>query len=454
MLTKFLRAAAGRVQPVAPTDPNFSSVSLLLHGDGTNGAQNNTFLDSSTNNFTVTRFGNTTQGSFSPFTSTPYSTSVNGGSLYFDGAGDYVTVPSNAAFAYGSGNFTIEFWLYLNVNNVKQIIYDNRPGTSYLAVAPVIEVRAGGGVVYYVNGGDRITGATLQIGTWYHIAISRSSSVTKLFVNGVQSGSSYTDTNSYISGPVRLGCNNETQEFLNGYMSNVRVVKGTAVYTANFTPPTAPLTAITNTSLLLSGTNAGIFDSTGKNNLETVNGAQVSTSVVKYGTGSMYFGGTNDYVMSKDDEGYWFSNDFTVEAWVYIAGATRSIQPIVNQRSSGGSGTQLNITYNGTYQMWAWIDGTHIFTYTSGSVIPANQWVHLAWTREGSTFRTFINGVLNQVSTHTLIPVNQTVPFTVGGDAAGFNQFFTGYIDDLRITKGIARYTANFTPPTAAFPNS
>jgi hypothetical protein len=64
-LTAMLQAAAG--QAGEDTDPFFNQTTLLLHGDGTNGAQNNTFLDSSTNNFTITRNGNTTQGTFSPF---------------------------------------------------------------------------------------------------------------------------------------------------------------------------------------------------------------------------------------------------------------------------------------------------------------------------------------------------------------------------------------------------
>ena len=67
---------------VAPSDPNFRNVTLLLHGDGTNGGQNNTFVDSSANAFTITRNGNTTQGSFSPYGSN--------WSNYFDGSSDWL----------------------------------------------------------------------------------------------------------------------------------------------------------------------------------------------------------------------------------------------------------------------------------------------------------------------------------------------------------------------------
>jgi hypothetical protein len=105
---------------------------------------------------------------------------------------------------------------------------------------------------------------------------------------------------------------------MNGYISDIRVVKGTAVYTTTFTPPTAPLNAITNTSYLLKFTNAGIYDHAMLNDLETVGNAQVSTSVVKYGTGSMYFDGAGDYLSRPASSLYALgTGDFTIEAWVY-----------------------------------------------------------------------------------------------------------------------------------------
>ena len=93
-------------------DPQFNYVTMLLHGDGTNGAQNNTFLDSSTNNFTITRNGNTTQGSFSPYGSN--------WSNYFGGTGDYLDVSLISTL--GTGNFTVECW-FNNVDLVNQPIF-------------------------------------------------------------------------------------------------------------------------------------------------------------------------------------------------------------------------------------------------------------------------------------------------------------------------------------------
>jgi hypothetical protein len=101
-LQQQMQAKTASNWPIAG-DPYFNYVPLLLNGDGTNGAQNNTFLDSSSNNFTITRNGNTTQGSFSPYGSN--------WSNYFNGS-DYLTASANSAFAFNTGDFTMECWYY------------------------------------------------------------------------------------------------------------------------------------------------------------------------------------------------------------------------------------------------------------------------------------------------------------------------------------------------------
>ncbi len=108
----------------AAVDAYFNRVTLLLPGNGTNGAQNNTFLDSSTNNFTITRNGNTTQGTFSPFSQTGWSNYFSGG---------YFTVPASSAFSF-PGDFTVECWINapsLSTSNSLWIM--DVGGSSYLA---------------------------------------------------------------------------------------------------------------------------------------------------------------------------------------------------------------------------------------------------------------------------------------------------------------------------------
>ena len=433
-----LKAAAG----ASPADPYFSSTSLLLLGNGTNGGQNNTFVDSSTNNFTVTRNGNTTQGSFSPFTGA-------GGSGYFDGSGDYLELPSNSAFAFGTGDFTIEFWAYLNSQSTF-VIYD--PRTAEPQLVPVIYT-ASGQLRFYANGTDAIIGSTLSALTWYHIALTRSGTSTKLFVNGTQSGSTYTDSNNYIQTRPVIGVypGNLTSYF-NGYLSSLRILKGTAQYTATFTPPTSPLTAITNTSLLLNFTNASILDSTAKNDLETVGDAQISTSVKKFGTGSLKFDGTGDYLQGPSSGNLNFgTGDFTVECWIYL-NSTTSSQVIINGTASNSFGLRYGTGYlanNGLGLFRASIADLEYcsFTFSTG------QWYHIAVVRASSVIKYFVDGVqkTTQGSGGSSYSFGAETNIRVAlADNNG--EPFNGYIDDLRITKGVARYTASFTPPSAQLP--
>ena len=218
-------------QPV-PNDPNFAFNSLLLHGNGTNGST--VITDSSGSPKTVTAVGN---AQISTAQSKP---GFGGSSIAFDGTGDYLDVGSNSAFGYGLSDFTIEFWVYRNASGALQVVVDHRIGVS-LRVAPTLYILSNS-IIYYTNGENRITGGTLASTQWVHVALSRSGSSTRLFLDGVQTGSTYTDTNNYIDSPVRVGGANDGSAVasLNGYIDDLRITKGVARYTANFTPPTLP----------------------------------------------------------------------------------------------------------------------------------------------------------------------------------------------------------------------
>lgn len=167
-----------------------------------------------------------------------------------------------SAFAFGTGDFTIEFFIYLNSLTSYPTIYDARQ-TSGSGNGPVIYYETAlNQIIFFSNGANRITGSALSTGQWYHIAVSRSGTSTRLFVDGTQVGSTYSDSTNYVVGtssPTLMVNCDQNSGGVNGYISNLRVVKGTAVYTANFTRPSAPLTAITNTSLLLSTVSGSYF---------------------------------------------------------------------------------------------------------------------------------------------------------------------------------------------------
>lgn len=456
-LNSFLTGALAKV-----TDVYWPFVSMLLHGDGTNAAQNNTFLDGSANNFTVTRNGNTTQGSFNPFVSTyPYAVATNGGSAYFDGTGDSLTVPANAALNLGANNFTIEYWVY-QTSAVFQYV-TGQADVSGSSVSFVTSTSAGGvpSASVFFSGGTinrAITSSiTAPLNTWSHIAFVRDGATSRLYVNGVQGGTnallgtSSVDTSTGSLGVGKWGDYTPNPFF--GYISNFRLVNGTCLYPSGttFTPPTAPLTAVTNTALLLGMSNGAIFDNTMLNNLETVANAQISTSVFKYGTGALKFNGTTDYLVTPAKTALNLGTaDFTIEMWVNPAaissfGILFSFET-VNQYLALAQGT------GSVFGLTAY-DGANLVNSTA-SVTPINQWTHIAFVRVSGTLYLYIGGVASGSGTFTgSFGSSTNKSYTGFSSSYPTLYFYNGYIDDLRVTKGIARYTTTFTPPTAAFPN-
>jgi len=412
--------------------------------------QSNRFVDNSTNAFTITPNGNVSVQAFSPFNPTAaYSTSTVGGSGYFDGSGDYLTAASNAAFAVGSA-FTIEFWLYptaYGANPVFIFLDESSGGLQFGLNSGNLGVAAAG-IAWRLTGS---AGPTLN--AWNHCVLVRSgtgSNQTSIFLNGTRIANG-TVTDAWTTNVQAIIQSTQGTSYLTtGYMSNIRIVKGTAVYDptqSTLTVPTAPLTAVSGTSLLLSGTNGGIIDNTAKNNLETVGGASISTAVSKFGGSSMYFDGSGDWLLMPANDRFAFgTGDYTVEAWVYFTSITTSdLQIIFLSGSTGGNNFYFHV------------DGNQISVGTSAAFI-SNQatsfstgtWYHVAACRYSGTLRLFVNGVQIGSSVSDTTNWISAGSARIGANESGTQTVF-GYINDHRVTKGIARYTQNFTPPTTAF---
>jgi len=413
--------------------------------------QSNRFIDNSTNNFTITVNGNTSVQAFSPFAPTAaYSAATVGGSGYFDGSGDDLTTPSNAAFTYGTGDFCVECWCYFT-GGVGGSGYSYVFGQGASTGSSSLGLYIQGGVYKVWNGSAVITGtATFAQNTWVHLAITRSGTTLRLFVNGIQDGSA-TNSNSISTGTttgISIGRWSEVADtnYITGYVSNFRVVKGSAVYTSAFTPPTAPLTAISGTSLLTNFTNGGIIDNTAKNVLETVGNAQISTSVKKFGTGSLAFDGTGDNLLIPDTVNLDFgTGNMTIEFWLYRNNTTDDMA-VIDARSGASTGWLI---YLGSGNKIIWFVSAGVIT--GSTTIGSGSWYHIAITKSGTTHRLFVNGVQDGTATNStsadagIVSIGSKSPGASSSSIVNLN----GYIDDLRITKGIARYTANFTPQTS-----
>jgi hypothetical protein len=442
-----------------------SGTSLLTCAD-------NRFIDDSTNNFTVTVAGNTSVQRFSPFSPTAaYSAGTIGGSGYFDGTGDYLQTPTSASLGFGTSDFTMEMWVYSGANGTGTRLGGNGTGASWSSGYWILATSVPSQVNKFCLGVNN-TGTDLLVSTstfnnsqWMHVAITRSGNSWAMFVNGVRESTATSSVSLDNGGSksITLGQSNIAGDTMwTGYISNFRVVIGTAVYSPSsttITVPTAPVTAVANTQLLLNYTNAGIIDNTMINNLETVGNAQISSAQTKFGSGSMYFDGTEDWLTTLTNPNLVLgSGDFTVECWIYT-GTTGSRSGIIGNRTypspDGGNAVWcvvLNPTNSGGFgYIYFHTDATPVLG--SSTNFSANTWFHFALTRSGTTFRMFLDGT--QVgSTTSSINLSSTATMYVGKEGARSDQSgpLNGYMDDFRITKGYARYTSNFTPPTSAFP--
>lgn len=410
------------------------------------GADGPTIKDLSVNNFNITFSGasivNVNQFDVPQLTESVFES----GSFYFDGSGDYLTAPTNAAFSFGTGDFTIEGWVYyaaLTNSGIFQIGATLFPGTNGIGLG-LDATNPPFWLLYYGNGAQTTTTIKPLTNTWYHFAVVRSSSTTRLYINGVATSISLSDAVNYTGTVLGIGGIYSTAYIMNGYLSNFRIVKGTALYTSNFTPRTN-LTNVPNTSLLLKAVRSDLWlkDDSVNNFALTPNGNAAYNSFSPETTTrsfSTYFDGTGDYLTIPSN--YTMSGDFTAEAFVYNTGANN---PCILGTLDSANSQLLRIS--GGVQI-AFLASTITGTIT----VPSNQWVHLAISRQGTTVRLFTNGVLSQTATY-----GGNALFRYIGALGVGTDLLTGYVSNLRVIDGTALYTSNFIPsnwPLTAIANT
>jgi len=411
----------------------------------------NRIEDGSTSGHTFSHSGNVRVVASGPYEYETYSAADNGGSSYAASRSDGRLQTTTADVNFGTGDFTIEAWCYITDFSYGPYIADTR--TSALS-EPAIAFYFNTSAQYqvYVAGGVRITGTDAAIANqWNHCALVRSGGTTTAYLNGVSQGTWADSTNYTGSSLTTIGGRyvpySGSYYDLTGNISNFRIVKGTAVYTSNFTPPTAPLTAITNTSLLLSGTNTGIIDkSQSVKSLTLAGDTKSSTTQTKYLSSSMYFDEAGDTLTMTSDIPFFGSGDWTFEGWFYFTSVNKSDWQYIFDGRNNGSNYFAQESNNN----WRWNSGSGaaIATGLTSSTFSNNTWYHLAVARESGTLRVFVDGTYTGGGADS--SAYGTTNLVIAGRYASPPNNFGMYVQDLRFTNGLARYTANFTPPTAA----
>lgn len=282
-------------------DPYWNNVVLAMHMDDTS--------LSDLKGHAVTLAGNAARSAT--------QSKFGGYSAAFGGNNDYLKLASSADWAFGTGDFTVEFWLSRSGDTASSpvgagILLDFRT----VEPSAQIELQLNGSgsstpntVSLYVNGGVRIT-STTQISTAFkHVALVRASGVTRLYIDGVSEGGTYTDTNAYVAAPLtvagRFAAVSTDYRALNGYIDDLRITKGVARYTADFA---VPAEAFPNTPPQLTGV---VRDSLGVPAARTVRsyrrstGSLVDTVISSASDGSFSldaYDGSAHYVVCLDDD--------------------------------------------------------------------------------------------------------------------------------------------------------
>ena len=412
----------------AAQDAYVNNVSLMLDGES--------LTDKSQNNFTVTNSSVAVSSA-----QVKYGTS----SLYFNGA-SYLSIPDSTAFGFGTGDFTIEFWLKLGAAitatsgdaSYRSIVNKYSAGSTGTEDAFYVFLNNAAGTMQFnvgfvsnttaSNFAFNITGVDTSLNSvWNHVAVVRSSGSLKVYFNGTQIGTTQAYSSSINQGTLPLLVGARTYApidlYLNGYIDDLRITKA-AIYTANFTPSTGPLSLP-----------AVITDLTKNKNLGTF------ISGPTYSDRSIVFDGVNDYINIPASTNLTFgTGDFTMEVWCKTRAKTMLYPALLSVNLAWASNVWVLIDrHNVTAPTKFTFHVYNIASPTLTSVTaPSNGvWYNVVITRIGTTFSMYINGVLESTATSSAsIDGGVSNSINLGRQFTSDSTYYDGNIPRARIYKG------------------
>lgn len=469
----------GTVTTTSNTSTDFGTESSYVQQDATNGT------DFSSGTARLTQLGSNTiksllhldnvltdYGAYVPkWTASNLSYNASGKfshSAIFNGSNAVITTPETTGTDWDLGTtYTIEFWVKPYYTNSLGRIISTRGGSGtdgweiYTGGCTGTPCRGTLGMSHGQNSGTSVISATtvLTKDVWNHVAITGDGTTRRLFVNGtiVASGGVVNVLGSSINQPLTIGrsANAAYGEWFPGEIDEFTVLKGEARYTTNFTAPTAPYNGEGNTKLLLhaDGTNGSttITDESITARTVTVAGnASISTVQNKFGGSAISLDGTGDYLSVGSSSDFALGSTFTAESFVYPTGMSADGYGsyLFDFRGSSANNWVLGmINSGGALKMYAC--GNLSGCVTGTITVSLNTWHHLAYVYSGNVITIYLDGVLDGTLSKTFSQAASSL--IIGAKSTGAQEYITGYLDDIRITKGIARYTENFTPSVSAF---
>jgi hypothetical protein len=201
---------------------------------------------------------------------------------------------------------------------------------------------------------------------------------------------------------------------------------------------------------ILNHFDGNLTDSSAQGFVWTASGnAAVTSAQSKFGGQSLALDGSGDYLTGTFDatKHRWYDTDYTIDMWVYLNSLTNANYCFCHGEATGGDGNFFfGVTSGGKVQFFYWTGSSH--TVTGSTTVTLSAWHHIAMTVSGTTIRVFLDGVRDGSATISGSPTELSSPLCVG---VNNSRAVNGYIDELRVSKGVARWTADFTLPTRAY---
>tara|TARA_A100001037_G_scaffold253311_1_gene237819 strand:+ start:5750 stop:9739 length:3990 start_codon:yes stop_codon:yes gene_type:complete len=481
-----------------------------------------TIADNSDQNYTMVTAGALTGSTTSPYSSyftvpTSDLTAITNTKLlaFTESAPENITTGSihlnggnlaatSSDFALGTGDFTIETWFKYGISNLSDNDYILDLGSNKFQMwfaGGEIVARIGGSNTYSVYYDLVADIGTLNTSKFYHLALVRNGSDTTMFLDGIQKANTNSTAFNLTGTTLTIGSHNSGNQIWEGYVTDLRIVKGKAVYTGAFTPPSGALTktggtypsstnisnpTASETVLLIGNNSSSITDVSDSGHTFTATGSSSASSVAvikaptdistasneltpygstefsyatpfEQGTGgsTLFYGTTdssNDYLTIASSSEFAFgTNDFTIEFFLR-AGTNTSNYTIIYSLSGSTGAKRFEVAFhNSTIQVYtdtgAWRDTG--YTPTSGA------WEHFAFQRDYSenTLKMFVDGKLKwSVSNNRDYDENQSIQ--IGSYASGSYGYLAGYLSNFRIVNGSTVYTPTTTAAGLDFTNT
>lgn len=414
-----------------------------------------------------------------------------GSSATFDGSSDAIFIPPGAGLEFGDGPFTVDFWYRRAVSGGIRHIIGERLSGSNVAWAVTTLNNNSIEVLLTIDGTTGIylnSTSTPAINVWHHVAIDRDATgECRLYINGVMEDSAHFDDVIFTKRVgISLGGQLDLGASFSGQLDEVRIVKGAAMYAsdAGFPVPTLPYARPTKqlvppddpyfaNVLFLNGFDGPVNTNEHKDNssynrklgdmagtANPLNNNRISADVLGlFEEECLYFPQTTDMPYPDSDDWFFGTTPFTIELWSYHL--NWNVAQLIAQRGSGTTDVSWSLaSLAGGGIEFIGNDGSATIQFSSSTTANdrvLNMWNHLAVDRDATgKYRLYINGKMVASSTSAVQNLkNIARPMTLGGTATGDIKF-NGYMDEVRITRGVARYAsdAGFPCPEQRFPRN